>query len=123
MGTAALSSVSLRAVLRRIGGPSRWLFDLDKERPMDLRLLFSTFGLLFLAELGDKTQLAVFTLVARHKAPIPIFLGAAIALVLVTALGALVGQGVAQVVPEDVIHRSAAALFILMGILIWFDVL
>lgn len=90
---------------------------------MDLRLLFSTFGLLFLAELGDKTQLAVFTLVARHKAPIPIFLGAAIALVLVTAIGALVGQGVSQVVPQEVIHRGAAALFILMGILIWFDVL
>lgn len=90
---------------------------------MDLRLLFSTFGLIFLAELGDKTQLAVFTLVARHKAPIPIFLGAALALVLVTALGAAVGQGVAQVVPEDIIHRGAAALFILMGILIWFDVL
>jgi putative Ca2+/H+ antiporter (TMEM165/GDT1 family) len=90
---------------------------------MDLKLLLSTFGLIFLAELGDKTQLAVFTLVARHKAPIPIFLGAAIALVLVTALGAVVGQGVAQIVPEDVIHRGAAALFILMGILIWFDVL
>jgi len=49
--------------------------------------------------------------------------GAAIALVLVTAIGALVGQGVSQVVPQEVIHRGAAALFILMGILIWFDVL
>jgi putative Ca2+/H+ antiporter (TMEM165/GDT1 family) len=89
---------------------------------MDPKLLFSTFGLIFLAELGDKTQLAVFTLVARHKQPIPIFIGAALALVVVTAIGAVLGQGVAQVVPEDVIHKGAAALFVIMGILIWFDV-
>ena len=88
---------------------------------MDLKLMATTFGLLFLAELGDKTQLAVFTLVAKHKQPLPIFLGAAAALVLVTAIGALVGQGVAQVLPETVLKRGAATLFILMGLLIWFD--
>ncbi len=90
---------------------------------MDPRLFLTAFGLLFLAELGDKTQLTVFTLVARHKQPIPIFLGAALALVLVTGIGALVGQGVAQVVPETVLHRGAAGLFVLMGVLIWFDIL
>lgn len=90
---------------------------------MELKLLFSTFGLLFLAELGDKTQLAVITLVARHKEPIPIFLGAALALVLITALAAVVGQGIAQVVPDAVLRRGAAALFVLMGVLIWFRVL
>ena len=47
---------------------------------MDWKLMMTTFGLLFLSELGDKTQLAVFTLVARHKQPVPIFLGAAVAL-------------------------------------------
>ena len=90
---------------------------------MDVKLLLSTFGLVFLAELGDKTQLAVFTLVARHKQPIPIFLGAALALVFVTAIGAVAGQGVAQVVPEVVLRRGAAALFVAMAALIWFDVL
>jgi putative Ca2+/H+ antiporter (TMEM165/GDT1 family) len=90
---------------------------------MELKLLFSTFGLLFLAELGDKTQLAVITLVARHKEPIPIFIGAALALVLITALAAVVGQGIAQVVPDTVLRRGAAGLFVLMGVLIWFRVL
>ncbi len=90
---------------------------------MELKLLFSTFGLLFLAELGDKTQLAVITLVARHKEPIPIFLGAALALVLITALAAVVGEGIAQVVPDAILRRGAAALFVLMGVLIWFRVL
>ena len=90
---------------------------------MDWKLIMTTFGLLFLSELGDKTQLAVFTLVARHKQPVPIFLGAAVALVAVTALGAAVGQGVAQVVPDEVMRRGAAALFVVMGLLIWFRVL
>lgn len=90
---------------------------------MHLKLLLSTFGLVFLAELGDKTQLAVITLVGRHKEPLPVFLGAAAALVLITAVGAVVGQGVAQVVPDVLLRRGAAALFVVMGLLIWFDLL
>jgi putative Ca2+/H+ antiporter (TMEM165/GDT1 family) len=87
---------------------------------MDLKLLISTFGLLFLAELGDKTQLAVFTLVAKHKEPLPIFLGAALALVLVTGIGAVVGQGVAALVPEETLKKGAAVMFVALGVLIWF---
>ena len=90
---------------------------------MDLKLLVSTFTILFLAELGDKTQLAVFTLVARHGQPLPVFLGASLALIAVTGLGVIVGQGVAQVLPEIVLKRGAAAMFVVMAILIWFDVL
>jgi putative Ca2+/H+ antiporter (TMEM165/GDT1 family) len=90
---------------------------------MPLKLLLSTFGLVFLAELGDKTQLAVITLVGKNKQPLPVFVGAAAALVLITALGAVLGQGVAQVVPDVFLRRGAAALFVLMGLLIWFDVL
>jgi putative Ca2+/H+ antiporter (TMEM165/GDT1 family) len=42
---------------------------------MNLKLFFLSFWLLFIAELGDKTQLAVFTLVTQHKQPWPIFWG------------------------------------------------
>jgi putative Ca2+/H+ antiporter (TMEM165/GDT1 family) len=87
---------------------------------MDLKLMLSTFGLIFLAELGDKTQLAVFTSVAKSGQPLTIFLGAAAALVLVTAIAAVVGQGVAAVIPEDTIKKFAAVGFVAMGILIWF---
>jgi putative Ca2+/H+ antiporter (TMEM165/GDT1 family) len=90
------------------------------EDALDLKLMLTTFALLFVAELGDKTQLAVFTLVAKHKDPLSVFLGAAAALVLVTGIGALVGQGVAQVVPEDTLKKGAAVLFVVLGVLIWF---
>jgi putative Ca2+/H+ antiporter (TMEM165/GDT1 family) len=87
---------------------------------LDLKLLLTTFGLLFLAELGDKTQLSVFTPVAKHKEPLPIFIGAGAALVLVTAIAVVVGQGVAAVVPEDTLKKAAAVMFAVIGILIWF---
>lgn len=111
---------SLRASCRVLRQASRAPRN-SEEGSREMRLLLTTFGLVFLAELGDKTQLAVFTLVARHSQPIPIFLGAALALVLVTAVGVVAGQGVAQVVPDTVLRRGAAALFVVMGVLIWFD--
>ena len=47
---------------------------------------------LFIAELGDKTQLTVFTLVTQHKEPWPIFLGSSLGLIVVTLLGAFWGN-------------------------------
>ena len=90
---------------------------------MDWKLVAITFGLLFVAELGDKTQLAVITLTSKHQRPWAIFLGATLALALVTLLGVLAGQAIARIVPADVLQKLAAAAFIVIGILIWFGVL
>ncbi len=87
---------------------------------MDWKVLFSTFGLLFLAELGDKTQLAVLTMTGRTGKPWTVFLGATLALALVTLLAAFAGQFVAQFVSPDVMRRVAAVLFVLMGVAMWF---
>jgi Ca2+/H+ antiporter, TMEM165/GDT1 family len=87
---------------------------------MDWKLMATAFGVLFLAELGDKTQLAVFTLAAQHKAPGTVFLGAAAALVVVTLLGAYFGGSVAKYVPANVLHLGAGLIFIVLGVsLIW----
>ncbi|MGI6207316.1 MAG: TMEM165/GDT1 family protein [Anaerolineae bacterium] len=89
---------------------------------MDWKVLVSTFGLLFLAELGDKTQLAVISMTAKHKAPLSVFLGAFVALGLVTLIGVVFGEALTRVVPEDLMRRVSAGFFILMGVLIWFKV-
>lgn len=89
----------------------------------ELRILLSTFALLFVAELGDKTQLAVISMTAKHKMPLVIFLGATLALAAVTGLGVLGGATLTRYVPEMILRKVAAALFVVMGLLMWFDLL
>jgi putative Ca2+/H+ antiporter (TMEM165/GDT1 family) len=89
--------------------------------PEELRVLLSTFALLFVAELGDKTQLAVISMTAKHKMPLSIFVGAALALAAVTALGVLGGGLLTRFVPEQILRKVAAALFVAMGLLMWFE--
>jgi putative Ca2+/H+ antiporter (TMEM165/GDT1 family) len=88
-----------------------------------LRVFLSTFALLFLAELGDKTQLAVISMTAKHKMPIWIFAGATLALSAVTLLGVAGGEFLTRFVPELVLRKGAAVLFVVMGVLMWFEIL
>ncbi|MBI3011379.1 MAG: TMEM165/GDT1 family protein [Candidatus Omnitrophica bacterium] len=85
---------------------------------MDLRLIATTFTTLFLAELGDKTQLAVLSLTASSRQPLAVFVGAALALLAVTAIGVLVGEGVSRIVPPWLIQKAAAFAFIAIGVLL-----
>jgi putative Ca2+/H+ antiporter (TMEM165/GDT1 family) len=89
--------------------------------PEGLKVLFSTFALLFIAELGDKTQLAVINMTAKHKMPMWVFLGATLALAAVTGIGVLGGGLLTRVIPEEILRKVAAGLFVLMGLLMWFD--
>lgn len=82
---------------------------------MNWSVLFSTFGILFIAELGDKTQLAVITQTCKYRCPFPVFFGASLALTLVTALGAAGGQVIGQFIPADIIRTAAAMGFVIMG--------
>jgi putative Ca2+/H+ antiporter (TMEM165/GDT1 family) len=85
------------------------------------KILLSTFALLFVAELGDKTQLAVISMTAKHKAPLWIFVGATLALAAVTGVGVLGGELLTRFIPEMVMRKVAAVLFVFMGLLMWFE--
>jgi len=85
---------------------------------LDWKAFFVTFGLVFFAELGDKTQLTTMTLAAESKNFWPIFLGSALALVATSLLGALFGAGISQVIPARYIHIGAGVGFILVGSLL-----
>jgi Ca2+/H+ antiporter, TMEM165/GDT1 family len=84
---------------------------------MDWKLLTTVFATTFLAEIGDKTQLAVVTFTCGNKSPMAVFLGGSAALVLTTLLGVLVGTGLTKVVPTRVLHIVAASSFVVIGIL------
>ncbi|MGQ9517167.1 MAG: TMEM165/GDT1 family protein [Anaerolineae bacterium] len=93
------------------------------ERRREWAAFSSTFVLIFLAELGDKTQLASISLASKSSSPWMVFLGASLALSVVTAVGALFGQGLSRLVPERTLRFAAAAAFIVLGVLIWYGVL
>lgn len=82
---------------------------------MDLTPLLTTFGLIALAELGDKTQLTVIALSARYDR-FKVFSGVVLAFVLVTGLGVLLGGGLLQLIPQNVIEIIAGIIFIIFGI-------
>jgi Ca2+/H+ antiporter, TMEM165/GDT1 family len=85
---------------------------------MDWRVLMTTFGIIFLAELGDKTQIAAMTLAAQKKRPWEVFIGAALALAAVSAIGVLVGGLLGNYLPVEWIKRVAGAAFIVIGVLV-----
>jgi putative Ca2+/H+ antiporter (TMEM165/GDT1 family) len=82
---------------------------------MDLKLLLTTFGMIFLAELGDKTQLATFAFAAESKSRLSVFLGSASALVLTSLLAVALGAAISRLVPASYIRIGAGVLFVLLG--------
>jgi len=83
---------------------------------MDWRLFGSTFLAIFLAEMGDKTQLATLSLAAGGSRLV-VFAASAAALVATSAVAVLAGEAVSRVVPAIWIRRAAGALFVAMGVL------
>lgn len=88
---------------------------------MDWRVFITTFGVIFLAEMGDKTQLAAMTMAASSKKPLAVFIGAALALVCVSAVGVAVGGLLSSYIPIHWIKRISAVAFIVVGVLILMD--
>ena len=84
---------------------------------MDWRVFLTTFAVIFLAEMGDKTQLAAMTMAAQTKRPWAVFIAAALALTAVSAIGVVVGSVVGDYIPLIWVKRVAAVAFILIGVL------
>ncbi len=87
---------------------------------MDFQLLGLSFITVFLAEVGDKSQVAAIALGGSSKHPRAVFLGSTVALVLASFLGVIAGGGVAQFLPEKILKAIAAVGFALMALrLLW----
>jgi len=84
--------------------------------PVWLSPAFTTFGLIFLAELGDKSQLVCITLATRHR-QIPVLVGAVAAFVILNTLAVVFGVGLAEWLPHRVLAGIVAVLFAVFGIL------
>ena len=83
---------------------------------MLLTLLFTTFVTVFLAEMGDKTQLPTITLSSTTNKRLAVFIGSSIALILATLLGALAGGSIANLIPEFMLKLLSGIVFLILGI-------
>ena len=84
---------------------------------MSLSLFATVFGVIFVAELPDKTALATLVLATRHKA-LPVFLGAALALTVQSVVAVLGGSLLAKL-PAAYVHIGSGVLFLVCAVLMW----
>ena len=85
---------------------------------MDFKVLATVFATVFIAELGDKTQLATF-LFASHSetSKMAVFVGASLALVSAAGLAVLAGGAISQYASEKLLHYIAGIAFVIIGLL------
>jgi len=84
---------------------------------MDLKIFFTVFTTVFIAEIGDKTQLATLLFAAdREVSKLTVFLGASLALMLAAAIGVAAGAVMANYISAKFLHYVAGATFIGIGI-------
>jgi Ca2+/H+ antiporter, TMEM165/GDT1 family len=84
--------------------------------PGFLRSLGSAFGVVFVAEWGDLTQLGTAALAARYRNPLTVFCGATLALWTVTGIAVLIGNRAAAVMNPELTKKIAAAIFLMVGV-------
>lgn len=83
---------------------------------MDWKLALTAFGTVFLAELGDKTQLATLAFATTGRSRWAVFIGAACALVVTSAIAVLAGEAVARAVPPILLKRASGVAFVVIGL-------
>lgn len=84
---------------------------------MDLKILLTVFIAVFIAELGDKTQLATMLFAAdKEVSKMTVFMGASLALIVASAIGVLAGSVISEYISEKYLHYIAGVGFVGIGI-------
>ncbi len=85
---------------------------------MDFRIMLASFALVFLAELGDKTQLTALAFSTSSRSPWAVFIGTSLALIAASGLAVLFGELLGRFLPVKTLHIISAVLFIVMGMIL-----
>ncbi|HEY9825370.1 MAG TPA: TMEM165/GDT1 family protein [Stenomitos sp.] len=92
-----------------------------KPTPSRFKEFFTAFIAIFLAEIGDKTQLATLLMAAESHSPWVVFAGAAAALVATSLVGVLLGQWLARHLSEERLQTITGAGMLLIAVLLLWD--
>lgn len=89
---------------------------------MEIRLFFSTFITIFVAEIGDKTQVTTLLMSAESQAPWIVFGGAGAALILTSLIGVLLGRWLANRVSVATLETATGVILTVIAVLLLWDV-
>ncbi len=96
------------------------------EKPSKSESVFVTFGTtfvtIFLAEIGDKTQLSTLLMSAESHAPWVVFLGSAAALITTSFLGVVLGSWISTKLSPKTVEKSAGVMLLLISVMLFWDV-
>ncbi|MEA3286201.1 MAG: TMEM165/GDT1 family protein [Candidatus Marinimicrobia bacterium] len=85
-----------------------------------MKAVWLAFGAIFIAELGDKTQLAILAMTGRGYSAWAVFIGSMLAFAVLTGIAVLIGDWVQTRIPAETISKIAGASFVTIGVLMWF---
>ena len=121
--TSAVSPEILRWVLGlSFIGMAIWTMIPDKidEEETKVAQKFGVFGAtlitFFLAEMGDKTQIATVAMAAHYAAPLMVVIGTTLGMLIADVPAVLIGDKLANKIPMKLVHSIAAAIFAILGI-------
>jgi putative Ca2+/H+ antiporter (TMEM165/GDT1 family) len=93
-----------------------------KKRESVAAVFGTTFITIFLAEIGDKTQLSTLLMSAESHAPWVVFIGSAAALITTSLLGVLLGGWIANRLSPKTVEKSAGVMLLLISLMLFWDV-
>ena len=88
-----------------------------------LSIFITTFTTIFIAELGDKTQIATLMLSAESGKPVIVFLGSSLALISSSIVGVLIGKWLSKKISPGKFALSTGTLMIIISIFLAYDIL
>ena len=99
------------------------LKDHPKPKESAFMVFGTTFITIFLAEIGDKTQLSTLLMSAESHAPWVVFLGSAVALITTSLLGVLLGSWISTKLSPKTVEKSAGVMLLLISLMLVWDVI
>ncbi|HAA29670.1 MAG TPA: hypothetical protein DCE56_20715 [Cyanobacteria bacterium UBA8553] len=116
------STIKPEPVINLPKTPSRKSQSAKKRQQGVWSIFCSTFLTIFLAEMGDKTQLATLLMSAQSQSPWVVFAGAAAALIATSLLGVIIGRWLATRLSPKTLETSAGALLLFISVMLLWDV-
>ncbi|BAZ66673.1 MAG: TMEM165/GDT1 family protein [Pelatocladus maniniholoensis HA4357-MV3] len=120
--STSLYSKSQQKTAENITSPSPAVADSAQKQP-PVAIFVTTFLTIFLAEIGDKTQLSTLLMSAESHSPWVVFLGSAAALITTSLLGVLLGSWIASRLSPKTVEKAAGVMLLLISVMLFWDVI